>query len=187
MSAHDPAALWKAICFGGTRTANSPCCSCTDDPDRGGDRGHLCVREADVLVAGTVASTALNIALAWFLVPRQGAIGAALASVIAQACDTSVSLWLASKISKAGISPLAVLRVWEWLCARRSGDRNHVVCKRYSAYNVTRQAEPCCSCSRYGRLETLAAMKPWPWRSFSLFPKHQAVLKVRRSNSAGPV
>ena len=57
-------------------------------------------------------STALNIALAWFLVPRQGAIGAALASVIAQACDTSVSLWLASKISKAGISPLAVLRVW---------------------------------------------------------------------------
>lgn len=57
-------------------------------------------------------STALNILLAWLLVPRQGAMGAALASVIAQACETGISLWWASRISRMGIPIMSVLRVW---------------------------------------------------------------------------
>ena len=57
-------------------------------------------------------STLLNIVLAWLLVPRQGAVGAALASVIAQACDTGISLWWASRISKTGIPLISVLRIW---------------------------------------------------------------------------
>jgi O-antigen/teichoic acid export membrane protein len=57
-------------------------------------------------------SALLNIVLAWLLVPRQGAVGAALASVVAQACDTGISLWWTSRIYRTGISLKSVLRVW---------------------------------------------------------------------------
>lgn len=57
----------------------------------------------------------LNLFLAWALVPRYGAVGAATASTIAQLLETIVVVWYAARISNAGVLISAVLRVW--ICA----------------------------------------------------------------------
>lgn len=69
--------------------------------------------ERQGFLALAVTPTALlNIALAWLMVPRYGAIGAALASTAAQLVEAGVMIWLATRISRSAPRLSSVLRVW---------------------------------------------------------------------------
>ena len=76
----------------------------------------------------------LNVLLAWTLVPRHGAIGAAIASIIAQSLETALVVWYAARISNAGAIAASAVRVW--LCAAVSADSSGCRCVLWRKYAV---------------------------------------------------
>ena len=64
------------------------------------------------LALAVTPTSLLNIALAWFMAPRYGAIGAAFASTAAQLVEAGLMIWLATRISKAAHRVSSIFRVW---------------------------------------------------------------------------
>jgi len=54
----------------------------------------------------------LNLPIAWVLVPRYGALGAAYANMVAQFANRAFELWYAARIADAKVSVLSEARIW---------------------------------------------------------------------------